>query len=115
MSKQRSLSRPVKSTEFSIVPVGRDVVKNWQDLKAVQANKLADAWDFLTNTPLQYHPERNYPLKGALGSSTVNGNVMDQWQYRNLSNGARIWFCVDEKQKRVYLTRVFTRHPNETK
>ena len=103
----------MKSTEFSIVPVGRDVVKNWQDLKAVQANKLADAWDFLTNTPLQYHPERNYPLKGALGSSTVNGNVMDQWQYRNLSNGARI--CVDEKQKRVYLTRVFTRHPNETK
>lgn len=74
MSKQRSISRPVKSTEFSIIPVGRDVVKNWQDLKAVQANKLADAWDYLTNTPLQYHPERNYPLKGALGSAT-------EWQY----------------------------------
>lgn len=115
MAKQRSISRPVKSNEFLIVPVSRDVVKSWQDLRAVQANRLADAWDYLMNTPLLFHPERNYPLKGELGSAVVNGEIMNQWQYRNLSNGARIWFCVDEQTKRVYITQVFTRHPNETK
>lgn len=113
--KQRSVSRPVKSTEYRIVPLGREVVKGWQDLKAVQANKLADAWDYLTNTPLLYHPERNYPLKGSLGFAVIDGVQFEQWQYRNLSHGARIWFCVDEKARVVYLTEVHTRHPNETK
>lgn len=115
MSKQRSITRPIKSTEFALVPVSRDVVKSWQDLKAVQANKLADAWDYLTNHPLLFHPERNYPLRGELGQAVVNGVHLEQWQFRHLSHGARIWFCVDEKQKRVYITQVFTRHPNETK
>lgn len=115
MGKQRQVTRPVKSTEYFIVPASRSAEKNWQDLRAVQGNRLADAWDYLTAHPHLYHPERNYPLRGNLGSATVNGKELEQWQYRDLSNGARLWFCVDETSRTVFLTEVHTRHPNETK
>ncbi len=115
MTKNRLLQRPVKSTEYQIVAASNDVVKGWNDLKATQNNKLAGAWDYLAQHPTLRHPLRNYPLKGSLGTVKILGEEFDQWQFRDLSHGARLWFCVDDKKRIVYLTRVATAHPNETK
>jgi hypothetical protein len=46
-----------------------DAAKGWRDLAATIRNPLAEAWDFLTRTPLTKTPT-NYPLRGELGTSS---------------------------------------------
>ena len=34
------------------------------------------------------------PLKGSLGSRTVNGEELEQWHYE-VTAGGRIWYCIE--------------------
>ncbi|MFC0582450.1 hypothetical protein ACFFFR_08660 [Micrococcoides hystricis] len=113
MAKKRPAPRPTKKSEYEILCASRDAEKGWRDLCATQRNALADSWDFLTKTPLEQTP-RNYPLKGELGKITRDGRKHDRWQHKpTLGGSARIWFYVDGPC--VYLERVPTAHPHETK
>ena len=103
--------RPIKSGEFTIVFGSSETEKGWADLRATQGNALADAWDFLTRTPLE-RQAGNHPLRDVLATVTRGGRVHEQWQHK-LSGGARLWFYVDGHT--VVLVRCHTRHPNETK
>jgi len=38
---------------------------------------------------------------------------MDQWQYEVTRSG-RIWYCIDDKKKTVWLTQVSLGHPKAT-
>lgn len=105
--------RPPKKLEYEVRFATANARKGWQDLAATIRNPLADAWDFLTRTPLMRTPT-NYPLRGDLGSITRSGEVHERWQHKPTQQGdARIWFFVD--QRTVYLEQVHTRHPNATK
>jgi len=105
--------RPVKKTEYEIRYATTHARKGWMDLAATIRNPLAEAWDFLTRTPLAKTPT-NYPLRGELGTITSGGKVRERWQHKpTLKGTARIWFFVDERT--VYLEQVHTSHPNETK
>jgi hypothetical protein len=42
-------------------------------------------------------------LKGTLGSRTVHGKVLEQWQYE-VTSGGRIWYCPDPERRIVWLT-----------
>lgn len=91
----------------------REAQKGWRDLSATIRGPLADTWDFLTRSP---HEETltNYPLKGKLSTVTRDGVSHRRWQHKPTRKGdARIWFYVDGSV--VYLERVHTSHPNETK
>jgi len=44
--------RPPKRAEYEIRDATTDAAKGWQDLAATIRNPLAEAWDFLTHTPL---------------------------------------------------------------
>lgn len=113
MAKQQAVPRPTKKHEYTIVAGTTQAAKGWRDLKATSRNTLADAWDFLTRTPLQV-THTNYPLKGALGTVSRNGRSFVRWQHKPSSgSGARIWFYVDEQF--FILEQVHTAHPNETK
>lgn len=114
MGKKGSLSRPTRTDEYQLLPLSNSVVKGWSDLQAHQKNKLAEAWDYLSRHPQEFHPERCYPLRGELAKVTRQGKTYDQWQYRNLSRGARIWYFVAEKERAVYITEIFTAHPKAT-
>lgn len=59
--------RPPKKMEYEIRFATTDARKGWQDLAATIRNPLAEAWDFLTRTPLAKTPS-NYPLRGAARS-----------------------------------------------
>jgi len=48
------------------------------------------AWDRITTDPRQ-RDSRQHPLKGSLGSRTVNGEEPEQWQYE-VTSGGRIWY-----------------------
>jgi len=74
---------------------------------------LAESWDFLTKTPTQTTPT-NDRLRGELASVIRGGKSFDRWQHKPSAKGdARIWFYVTGKT--VFLERVFTAHPNQTK
>lgn len=105
--------RPTKKVEYEICFATGNARKGWQDLAATIRNPLADAWDFLTRTPLATTPT-NYRLRGDLGTVTRGHEVHERWQHKPTSRGtARIWFFVEERT--VYLEQVHTAHPNETK
>ena len=113
MGKEKKVARPTKRSEYSIEFASVQAQKGWMDLCATIRNPLADAWDFLTRTPLVETPS-NYPLKGALGTVSRGGSTHQRWQHKpTLKGDARIWFYVSGQV--VYLEQVHTHHPNETK
>ena len=113
MARQTKVERPTKRSEFEIQFASADARKGWRDLLATTRGPLTDTWDFLTRTPLARTPT-NYPLKGELGTVRRNADDHDRWQHKPTSKGsARIWFYVEGSV--VFLERVHTAHPNETK
>lgn len=80
-------------------------------MSATTRNALADAWDFLTRTPMASSPTC-HQLKGSLAAVAHAGRIHERWQYE-LPGGARIWFYVEDAT--VHLIDVHTHHPNETK
>lgn len=100
--------RPPKRSEYEIRFATTHAQKGWQDLAATIRNPLADAWDFLTRTPLVSVPTTS-PLKAELGTITRDGKRYERWQHKpTLTGTARIWFCVDGRT--VYLEQVHRLH-----
>lgn len=107
------VERPRRKSEYEIRFGSNAARKGWTDLKATIPNALTTTWEFLTATPLVQTPT-NYPLKASLGTVLRGGNSHQRWQHKPTQQGdARIWFYVEDRF--VYLERVETNHPNETK
>ena len=105
--------RPPKKIQYEIRFATVEASRGWQDLVATIRNSMADAWDFLTSTPLDT-TLTNYRLMGDLGLITRAGQTHERWQHKPTAKGtARIWYYVDGRT--VYLEQVHTSHPNETK
>jgi hypothetical protein len=105
--------RPPRKIEYEIRYATADAAKGWRDLAATIRNPLAEAWDFLTRTPLSKTPT-NYPLRGDLGTISRGDKIHERWQHKpTLKGAARIWFFVEDRT--VYLEQVHTHHPSETK
>ena len=113
MARNTKVPRPTKNSEYELRFASREAQKGWRDLSATIRGPLTDTWDFLTRSPLTESPS-NYPLKGQLSEILRDGISYQRWQHKPARQGdARIWFYVDGKI--VYLERVHTSHPNETK
>jgi hypothetical protein len=113
MASPEKVPRPHKKTPYTLYFATSNAVKGWRDVRAVRAKDLAKAWDFLSHTPLST-TATSYPLKGELQTVTWRGVTYQRWQLKlGLTAGVRMWYFVDGK--RVYLERVHTHHPNETK
>lgn len=116
MTAPRRVERPTKKVEHEIVFATTQARRGWIDLSATTRNALADAWDFLTRTPLASSPTC-HQLKGSLATVTHAGQTHARWQYE-LPGGARLWFYVTGDGKTagiVHLIEVHTHHPNATK
>ena len=112
---KRSVQRPTKRSEYTLQHADRSCEVGWADLCASQRNVCADLFDRLADDPTQVdNPDKQHRLKGLYATETVLGVEYEQWQYE-LAKGARVWYVVDEKSKTVFLTKVATAHPNETK
>lgn len=112
MSKRGAVvNRPLKKGEFTIEHATRSAADGWNAMLSTRRNAVVDAWEWLTSTPLE-ETLHNYALQGDMGFVTRDGHKYQRWQFK-LSGGARIWFYVDGHT--VYLEKVHTAHPNETK
>ena len=112
MTKNLKVERPTKKSEYEIRFASAQAQRGWMNLKATIRGPLADAWDFLTRTPLAV-TSTNYHLRGEHGVVTRNGSTHERRQHKpTLKGDARIWFCVVGPV--VFLEQVHTKHPNET-
>lgn len=101
--------RPPRKTEYEIRFAAAGAQKGWQDLVATIRNQMADAWDFLTQTPSLITPT-NYPLNGDLSFIQRDGVAHQRWQHKpTLKGTARIWFYIEGHV--VHLEQVHTSHP----
>ena len=113
VKRETGVPRPRRSTDYVLAFGTRDAEKGWRDVVATQRNAVVDAWDRLTARPLDEDP-RCHRLRGEPAHVVRDGTSHEQRQYE-LTGGARIWFYVEAKTKRVVLVRVFTAHPSQTK
>ena len=109
--RQTSVPRPLRRSEYQITFGTSNAQKGWTDVLATQRNAVVAAWERLTVDPLA-DDTTCHGMKGDLEFITRAGKTHRRRQYE-LSNGARIWFYVDERS--VVLTDVHTHHPNSTK
>lgn len=103
--------RPPRKNEYEIRYATANAAKGWQDLAVTIRNSLAEAWDFLTRSPLAVTPT-NYPLRGEVGTIARGGKTHERWQHKPTLRGtARIWFFVEDHT--VYLERAGAHQSSE--
>jgi hypothetical protein len=57
--------------------------------------------------------ERQHPLRGGEGTTTVAGKTLEQWQYE-LTGGARILYAIDPANRTVWILEASPGHPKHT-
>jgi hypothetical protein len=50
---------------------------------------------------------------GELGKRDIKGERLEQWQYE-VTGAGRVWYCIDDKNRRVWFTLAATGHPKST-
>jgi len=89
-----------------------DAVKGWEKVcRAAPANARV-AWELLTTDP-RNRTDRQHRLRGGLGTRSVNGEDMEQWQYE-VTGGGRLWYCIDDATRTIWLTEAGPGHPKAT-
>jgi hypothetical protein len=105
--------RPLKKSEYKIFFESNKLRKTWIDLLAVRRSDLSDAWDFLTRTPLNV-TSLSHPMRDDFQFLIAKGVSHQRWQLKlSATDGSRIWYFVEDQS--VYIERIFTAHPNQTK
>jgi hypothetical protein len=59
------------------------------------------------------NPRRQHPLHGDLATHVVSGRQLEQWQYE-VTGAGRVWYCIDDEARIVWLTAASTGHPKST-
>jgi hypothetical protein len=91
-----------------------DAATGWDELCAQAPGPTRDCYDALSRDPRdRSNPSRQHPLMGELGKRDVKGERLDQWQYE-VTGAGRVWYCIDDKNRRVWLTLAATGHPKST-
>lgn len=89
-----------------------DALGGWEKVCAAAPANARAAWERITADPRQ-RSERQHPLKGSLGARLINGKTLQQWQYE-VTGGGRLWYCIDDERRVVWLTDAVAGHPKTT-
>ncbi|HMJ74523.1 MAG TPA: hypothetical protein VK507_01050 [Iamia sp.] len=89
-----------------------EAVKGWEQVVSAAPANARRAWERLTSDP-RHRGERQHPLKGALGTRSVGNVDLEQWQYE-VTSGGRLWYCIDDERRTVWLTDAAPGHPKAT-
>ena len=89
-----------------------EAVDGWDQVCSAAPANTRVAWERITTDPRQ-RDDRQHPLKGSLGTRVVNGEALEQWQYE-VTSGGRLWYCIDDAHRTVWLTDAMTGHPKTT-
>ena len=84
----------------------------WEQICTAAAANASVAWEKLTDDP-RARSERQHPLRGDLGAREVSGRTMEQWQYE-VTAGGRLWYCIDDDRRTVWIMDAMVGHPKAT-
>lgn len=87
-------------------------VEGWDRLCSQAPGPASAAWTALRTDP-RARSQRQHPLKGDYASRSVGGREIEQWQYE-VTGAGRIWYCIDDERRVVYLTLAMIGHPRQT-
>ncbi len=110
--RKERVSPPPAAGGWDLRYANSEAVKGWEQICAVAASNARTAWEKITAEPRD-RSSRQHPLKGSLGQRSVNGINMEQWQYE-VTAGGRLWYCIDDRAKTVWLTGAHVGHPKAT-
>jgi hypothetical protein len=101
------------------VPAGWDLrygtsnaVDGWEQVYSAAPANARVSWERLTVDP-RSRSERQHRLRGNLGTRDVNGQTLEQWQYE-VTAGGRLWYCIDDDRRIVWLMDAMVGHPKAT-
>lgn len=92
-----------------------DAAEGWENFVRSAPGPLWTAWQVLIKNPTEpENKDRHHKMAGkALSTITIKDRTFDQWSYE-VTGAGRIWFCVDEEKRTVWLKKVSFGHPKET-
>ncbi|MHB1510528.1 MAG: hypothetical protein ACYCST_17540 [Acidimicrobiales bacterium] len=113
MPKRREQVAPPPARQgWDIRYATSNAVTGWDKLCAAAFANTRTAWERITSNPRR-RDDRQHPLRGGLGTRSVSGEAMEQWQHEVTSAG-RLWYCIDDKRRTVWLTDAMPGHPKAT-
>lgn len=89
-----------------------DAAKGWEQICVHAPANARTAWERITDDPRR-RDQRQHPLKGSLGRRSVNGEELEQWQFE-VTGAGRIWYCIDDATRTVWMTDASPGHPKAT-
>jgi hypothetical protein len=98
-----------------VAPPPRQGECGWEDLCAQAPGAARDCYDALTRDPRDRSASssRIHQLKGDLATRDVKGRKLEQWQYE-ITGAGRLWYCIDDQRRIVWLTNATPGHPKAT-
>ena len=105
---------PPRAPDWDLRFATGEAAAGWEELSRKGPGPTRDAFDALARNPRDRSDlGRQHQLKGELGTRVVGGVALEQWQYE-VTGAGRVWYCVDDRNRRVLLTLAMTGHPKTT-
>ena len=89
-----------------------DAVNGWEAVCSAAPANARTARERITADP-RARTERQHPLRGSLGTRSVNGEALEQWQYE-VTGAGRLGCSIDDQRHLVWLTDAMVGHPKAT-
>ena len=91
-----------------------ETVSGWEELGNQAPGPTYEAWVAMATGPRdRSNPRRQHQLRGELATREVGGKVLEQWLYE-VTGAGRVWYCIDDETKTVWVTKASCGHPSET-
>ena len=108
-------SRPEEADLWTIRPASAQAEKQWKRAVEAEPELMAKERCRLHERPLDRgaNPRRTHQLRGPLGSRTIGGKKLPQWQHE-ITGASRVWYCPHKEVRVVWVTYVSLQHPQLT-
>ncbi len=87
-------------------------VTGWDRLSSQAPAATRIVWLALRSEP-RARSDRQHPLKGDLGTRSLGGRILAQWQLE-VTGAGRIWYAIDDDRRTVILMLASVGHPKST-
>jgi len=116
MSPKRGdrVAPPPGPGEWDVIFGTSEAAQGWEELCRQAATNARLAWQAMRLDPApDAETPRHHRMRRELATRVFQGEELPQWQIE-VTSGGRIWYVVDERQRRVVVTYASTRHPKVT-